>query len=164
MGRYLDLAEAVLRGRGEVFSYFPRRFPRTSPSEEKSTDTSACGSIREVSSFNSYNCAHEEEKRSGDTKAPLRENEKNEETQPPVFLRDGRRLWRWRATAIPANAPEASQTAADEARWLGGVLVADGADLILVEPWLSRLSDETRNRLAADPGGAIAYLRQGRGA
>ena len=39
------------------------------------------------------------------------------------------------------------------------MLVADGLDLIVVEPWLSELPDEVRDRLAANAGTIIALLR-----
>ena len=46
-----------------------------------------------------------------------------------------------------------------EARWCGCVLVADGLELILVEPWQSELPDDVRNDLAANAGTIIALLR-----
>jgi hypothetical protein len=74
-------------------------------------------------------------------------------------MRDGRRLWRWRAASIPPAVPDAARTLAEEARAFGCVLVGDGYDLLLVEPWLSELTDDVRDRLAAKPGTIIALLR-----
>lgn len=77
----------------------------------------------------------------------------------PVFLRDGRRLWRFRAEEIPEVLNDDKIRPAVEARWFGCVLVADGHELIVVEPWLSDLPDDTRAELAANPGTIIALLR-----
>jgi len=79
----------------------------------------------------------------------------------PLVLQDGRRLWRFRTERIPVAAVDVRCAAIDEARRLGCVLVADGLDLILVEPWLSELSDDMRTDLAANAGKVIALLRRG---
>src|SRR5215831_11209806 len=46
----------------------------------------------------------------------------------PLFLRDGRRLWRFRAESIPEILNDGDIRPAVEARWFGCVLVADGHD------------------------------------
>jgi hypothetical protein len=79
--------------------------------------------------------------------------------QQPLLLRDGRRLWRFRAEIIPEILNDDDIRPAVEARWCGCVLVADGLDLIVVEPWLSGLLEETRAELAANAGTIIAVLR-----
>ena len=79
----------------------------------------------------------------------------------PLVLQDGRRLWRFRTERIPVAAVDVRCAAIDEARRPGCVLVADGLDLILVEPWLSELSDDMRTDLAANAGKVIALLRRG---
>lgn len=77
----------------------------------------------------------------------------------PLFLRDGRRLWRFRAEAIPEVLNDSDIRPAVEARWFGCVLFADGHELVVVEPWLSNLPVETRAELAVNAGTIIALLR-----
>jgi hypothetical protein len=79
--------------------------------------------------------------------------------EEPLLLRDGRRLWRFRATEIPDD-PTRKQAAAliDIAHWHGAVLVADGRELIVVEPWLSKLPREALCELRLCASGAIAEL------
>ena len=76
----------------------------------------------------------------------------------PVFLRDGRRMWRF----PEAEDCEPDQAAAliEEAYWYGVVLVADGRELIVVERWLSNLPVETLCELRRCAGGVISVLRQ----
>jgi hypothetical protein len=74
-------------------------------------------------------------------------------------MRDGRRLWRFPAESIPEILNDADIRPAVEARWCGCTLVADGLDLIVVEPWLSELPDGVRDDLAAKAGTIIALLR-----
>jgi hypothetical protein len=83
----------------------------------------------------------------------------NPADQQPLLLRDGRRLWRFRAESIPEILNDDDIRPAVEARWCGCVLVADGHDLIVTEPRLSRLPDETLAELAANAGTIIAVLR-----
>jgi hypothetical protein len=77
----------------------------------------------------------------------------------PLLLRDGRRLWRFHAESIPEILNDDDIRPAVEARWCGCVLVADGLDLIVTEPWLSDLPEETPTGLAANAGTIIAVLR-----
>ena len=77
----------------------------------------------------------------------------------PALTRDERRLWRFRAQSIPEILNNDDIRPAVEARWCGCVLVADGLELILVEPWLSELPDKVRDGLAANAGTVIALLR-----
>lgn len=77
----------------------------------------------------------------------------------PLRLRDGRRLWRWRADTIAPAVSDAARALADEARRFGCVLVADGLDLVVVEPWLSELPEQLRDGLAANAETIIALLR-----
>ena len=77
----------------------------------------------------------------------------------PFLLSDGRRIWRFRAQSIPEILNNDDIRPAVEARWCGCVLVADGLELILVEPWLSELPDKVRDGLAANAGTVIALLR-----
>jgi len=76
-----------------------------------------------------------------------------------LLMRDGRRLWCIRAGDIPAAVDGATRAAVDEACHFGCVLVADGADLVLVEPWLSRLPGGVRDALTTNAGAVIALLR-----
>jgi len=83
----------------------------------------------------------------------------NEDQLDPLLMRDGRRMWRFRASSIPEILNDDDIRPAVEARWCGCTLVADGLDLIVVEPWLSELSKEVRDGLAANAGTIIALLR-----
>jgi hypothetical protein len=47
----------------------------------------------------------------------------------PALLRDGRRLWRFEADAIPEQASGSTVELVERARWYGAVLVADGSRL-----------------------------------
>jgi hypothetical protein len=76
----------------------------------------------------------------------------------PVLLRDGRRLHRFRAEVMPPFKPKLAEAALDGARCRGAVLVADGPELIVVEP-PQGLSSETLQALARDAGAIIATLR-----
>jgi hypothetical protein len=60
--------------------------------------------------------------------------------------------------AAPPFVDGAYRAAIDEARHLGFVLVARGLDLIVVEPWMSELSQEVRDG-QANAGTIIALLR-----
>jgi hypothetical protein len=93
------------------------------------------------------------------TTAPARVSVMTVAGYEPVLLRDGRRLWRFRAETIPEFLNDDDIRPAVEARWLGCVLMADGHELLVVEPWLSNLPDETRAELAANAGTVIALLR-----
>ena len=83
----------------------------------------------------------------------------NEDRLEPLLMRDGRRLWRFHAESIPEVLNDADIRPAVEARWCGCTLVADGLDLIVVEPWMSELPDQVRDDLAAKAGTIIALLR-----
>jgi hypothetical protein len=74
----------------------------------------------------------------------------------PVVLRDGRRLYRFRAVGTASS--EDVGNLLDRARWRGAVLVADGRELIVVEPWLSTLSPETLRELRDNAGAIISVL------
>jgi hypothetical protein len=93
------------------------------------------------------------------TGEPVEHTAANGNEPEPVLLADGRRLWRFRAESIPEIMNDADIRPAVEARWCGCVLVADGHELIVVEPWLSHLPDHTRAELAANAGTIIALLR-----
>jgi hypothetical protein len=84
---------------------------------------------------------------------------RNEDGLEPLLMRDGRRLWRFRAESIPEVLNDADIRPAVEARWCGCTLVADGLDLIVVEPWMSELPDLVRDGLAVHAGTIIALLR-----
>jgi hypothetical protein len=77
----------------------------------------------------------------------------------PLLLRSGRRLYRFRVDRIPDTVPDQIKALMDEARWRRVVLVADGHDLIVVEPWLSTLAIETLQELEEKAAGLIAALR-----
>jgi len=83
----------------------------------------------------------------------------NQDRLEPLLMRDGRRLWRFPAERIPEVLNDDDIRSAVEARWCGCTLVADGPDLIVVEPWLSELPDDVRDGLAANAGTIIALLR-----
>ena len=91
--------------------------------------------------------------------APVETAAANRNEPKPLLLADGRRLWRFRADAIPAVLNDQEIRPAVEARWCGCVLVADGHDLIVVEPWRSELLHDTLTALAANAGTIIALLR-----
>ena len=93
--------------------------------------------------------------RVGQTSGPVPRVAKPE----PLLMRDGRCLWRWHADSVPSAASDNARALADEARGCGCVLVADGLDLIVVEPSLSELPEEVREGLAANAGTIIALLR-----
>jgi hypothetical protein len=79
--------------------------------------------------------------------------------EEPLLLRDGRRLWRFRAGEIPDDPPrEQAAALIDSAHWRGAVVVADGRELIVVEPWLSRLPRETLCELRRCASEVIAEL------
>jgi hypothetical protein len=71
-------------------------------------------------------------------------------------LRDGRRLYRFRAVETASS--EDVGNLLDRARWRGAVLVADGRELIVVQPWLSTLSPETLRELSDNAGVIISVL------
>jgi hypothetical protein len=77
----------------------------------------------------------------------------------PVRLHDGRRLCRFQAHSIPDAAPDRIVVLMGEARRCGVVLVADGRDLVVVEPRSSRLTEKTLQDLKKKAGGVIAALR-----
>jgi hypothetical protein len=66
---------------------------------------------------------------------------------------------RFGVDSIPSDAGDEAARLAGRARRCGCVIVADGCSLILVEPSLSNLSDETRVALASNAGAVIALLR-----
>lgn len=81
-------------------------------------------------------------------------------TKLPALLGDGRRVWRFRAEVrIPRGPSPHLLPLIEYAREFGAVLVADGAVLIVVEPWLSNLPPETLHNLRAEAAGIIACLR-----
>jgi hypothetical protein len=68
----------------------------------------------------------------------------------PLLLRDGRRLWRFRAEVMVPRGPSPHLVPLIEcAREFGIVLVADGDTLVVVEPWQSSLPPETLRGLQA---------------
>jgi hypothetical protein len=76
----------------------------------------------------------------------------------PTLLRDGRRLYRFRAPEGPMAQSGDAADLVDKARWCGAVLVADGRELIVVERWLSTLPNETLCALKENAGSMIAAL------
>jgi hypothetical protein len=74
----------------------------------------------------------------------------------PVVLRDGRRLYRFRAVETASSGDVGNLL--DRARWRGAVLVADGRELIVVEPWLSTLPPETLRKLSDNAAAVISVL------
>ena len=76
-----------------------------------------------------------------------------------VLLRDGRRLYRFRASEIPSAVPAHVMALIDQARFRRMVLVADGHDLVVVEPWLSTVETEIIAYLKEQAGAIIATLR-----
>jgi hypothetical protein len=177
MGRYLDLLDEAVRDK----SLLPRKFPRPAQIGQKQISSIIYADREEVSAFNAYdNTRAREEQKETATEDPSRGNAKNavtpipanwgafepyaeiRENPPwaePIPISDGRVMWRWRAEQIPPRAPETARALADKARGFGCVLVADGYDLILVEPWLSELPNEMRPALAANAAMIIALLR-----
>jgi hypothetical protein len=78
----------------------------------------------------------------------------------PVLLRDGRRRHRFRAAEIPTSVPGHTEAFMDDVRWRRIVLVADGYDLIVVEPWLHTLAPDTLLEIKREAGNVIAALRR----
>jgi hypothetical protein len=76
----------------------------------------------------------------------------------PTLLRDGRRLYRFRASEGSMVQSGDAADLVDEARWRGAVLIADGRELIVVERWLSVLSEEALCALKDHAGDVIAVL------
>ena len=77
----------------------------------------------------------------------------------PVLFPNGRRLWRFRAASIPGRADDRALELIQVARSSSVVLVADGPELIVVEPWLSTLGREALQALMHEAGAVIAALR-----
>ena len=80
----------------------------------------------------------------------------NDALGEPIMLRDGRRLYRFRAVETASSGDVGNLL--DRARWRGAVLVADGRELIVAEPWLSTLSPETLRELSDNAGAIISVL------
>jgi len=78
----------------------------------------------------------------------------------PLLLRDGRRLYRFAAETIPERTPVRAMELIEEVYWRGAVLVADGADLIVVERWLGALPVEMLEAIHDCAAEVIAVLRQ----
>jgi hypothetical protein len=78
--------------------------------------------------------------------------------EEPLLLRDGRRLWRFRAGEIPDTPREQIAELIHQAHWHGAGLVADGRELVVVERWLSNLPREALVELRRCAGGVIAEL------
>jgi hypothetical protein len=78
--------------------------------------------------------------------------------ESPLMLRDGRRLWRFRAGEIRDTPRDQTAALVDQAHWHGAVLVADGRELIVVERWLSRLPRDVLCELRLCAAGVIAEL------
>jgi hypothetical protein len=76
----------------------------------------------------------------------------------PTLLRDGRRLYRFRAFEDCQIQSGNAAALADDARFRGAVLVADGHELIVVLSWRSTLPEETLRALKDNAGSVIAVL------
>jgi hypothetical protein len=76
----------------------------------------------------------------------------------PMLLRNGRRLYRFRAVPASPSTPEQVANLIDQARYHGVTLVADGCELIVVERSLSALPEETLRALKSNAGSIIASL------
>ena len=76
-----------------------------------------------------------------------------------VLLRDGRRFYKFHASEIPSAVPRHVTNLVEAARFHRVVLVADGHDLVVVEPWLSDVEFETIAALKSQAGAVIAALR-----
>jgi hypothetical protein len=77
----------------------------------------------------------------------------------PTLLRDGRRLYRFRASEGSMVQSGDAADLVDEARWCGAVLVADGHELLIVVlSWRSTLPEETLRALKDNAGSVIAVL------
>ena len=77
----------------------------------------------------------------------------------PLLLRDGRRLYRFGADAIPSEAPNHAVVMVEEARCGSAVLVADGLQLIVVERAIPPLPVNVLRGLRIQAGAIIAALR-----
>ena len=77
----------------------------------------------------------------------------------PVTLRDGRVMHRFRAGEIPASPQPEVAGLLDKVRRGGVVLVADGAELCVVERFRGQLHPRTLRELRERAGAAIAVLR-----
>ncbi len=78
--------------------------------------------------------------------------------EEPLLLRDGRRLWRFRAREIPSTPRGQTATLINHAHRCGTVLVADGRELVVVERWLSNLPPDILCELRLCADGVIAEL------
>ena len=80
-------------------------------------------------------------------------------TGGPLILRDGRVMHRFRAGEIPASPQPEVAGLLDKVRRGGVVLVADGAELCVVERFRGQLHPRTLRELRERAGAAIAVLR-----
>jgi hypothetical protein len=78
--------------------------------------------------------------------------------EEPLLLRDGRRLWRFRADEIRGTRRSQAAALIDQAHWHGAVLVADARELVVVESWLSNLPPEILCELRLYANGVMAEL------
>ena len=91
--------------------------------------------------------------------APSRpEDHQSEALGEPVLLRDGRRVHCFRTADASAARPRDAANLVDRARFRGAVLVADGRELIVVEPWLTTLPEEMLRDLKDNASSVIAIL------
>jgi hypothetical protein len=77
----------------------------------------------------------------------------------PVLLRDGGRLHRIAAAAIPAVVPERVRMLMQTVRGYSVRLWADGKELIVIEPWGGMLPESLFGELRKHAGAMIALLR-----
>ena len=77
----------------------------------------------------------------------------------PLMLRDGRVMWRFRARETPPSAAPDTAALLDRVRRAGVVLVADGAELHVVERWKGQLHPNMLRALGDNAAAAIAVLR-----
>jgi hypothetical protein len=84
----------------------------------------------------------------------------HEPVTEPTLLADGRRLHRFRASSIPDRLCDLPVSELPRRLRAYGVdLVADGAELVIIEPWLSALPPELLQEAKAAAGEIIALLR-----
>ncbi|HJU19083.1 MAG TPA: hypothetical protein VJ770_21720 [Stellaceae bacterium] len=80
-------------------------------------------------------------------------------TPKTLLLRDGRRMHRFPAAVIPPAPTALAAALVSAARQHNAVLVADGPELVVVEPKGSTLPREMLARIRANAGEIIAALR-----
>jgi hypothetical protein len=151
MGRYLDLlrdpasenTESQSRDKSDISD-------QSHAAVEGGAETRGIGGVLSLSSLMSHSPSAD-----GDATGQLRFG-LPEIPEEPLLLRDGRRLWRFRAGEDTER--EQAAELIQQAHRHGAVLVADGRELVIVERWLSNLPREALVELRRCAAAVITEL------